>query len=158
MPRARSSNRTDLPGKVPTTVTAPGQAYGKQTSQAQSMKIQPVAAPAGPTPGSQPSNASPTATPTGQPGAAPNLAAILGGGGSRPAGSLLFDHPTQRPNVPVTNGLPTGPGPGPEALTGFAAQGAQALADGGSVKGLLSTLASQPGSSSLVKQLAATAR
>ena len=50
MPRSRvpnpAANRTDLLSpKVSTTQTAPGQAYGKQTAQQQSMKIAPVGAP-----------------------------------------------------------------------------------------------------------------
>lgn len=156
MPRAKSpsSNRTDLPGKV-ATMTSPGQLYGKQTAQRQAQKVVPVAAPPQPSAsGPAPTNPAPGSSATPQ--APPDIGAILAGGGSNPAGSLKFDHPTDRPNVPVTNGLPTGPGPGPEALTGFAGAGAQALADGGSVKGLLTSLASQPNSSSLLKQLAAT--
>ena len=38
-----------------------------------------------------------------------------GGGGIAP-GDLNFEAPTERPNEPVTAGLPIGPGPGPEAL------------------------------------------
>lgn len=32
------------------------------------------------------------------------------------AGQQDFTRPTERPDEPVTAGLPTGPGPGPEAL------------------------------------------
>lgn len=47
-------------------------------------------------------------------------------GGPRPAPPMSvpddtpnMSDPTNRPNEPVTAGLPSGPGPGPEALTGF---------------------------------------
>jgi hypothetical protein len=45
----------------------------------------------------------PTGPPSPPPGGAP---VVLG----------AFDRPTEQPNVPVTAGLPVGPGPGPEAL------------------------------------------
>ncbi len=41
------------------------------------------------------------------------------GGGAGPTiapGDINFEGPTQRPNEPVTAGLPMGPGPGPEVL------------------------------------------
>ncbi len=37
-----------------------------------------------------------------------------------PPGSVPFDAPTQRPNEPVTTGLPIGEGAGPSALTATA--------------------------------------
>jgi len=38
-----------------------------------------------------------------------------------------FDGPTERPDEPVTAGLPMGPGPGPEALTGVGIQSGSKL-------------------------------
>ena len=145
MPRAKTpqSNRTDLPGKVPTQ-TAPGQTYGKQTAQAQSQKILPVAAPPQ------------TPAPAGGP-AAP--VAPAGGGGS-PAplpGKLPWLEPTTH-GLPATHGLPYGAGAGPEALSGPAAQWhAQQVSENGTLQQLLGTLAARPGASSAVKAMAANA-
>jgi hypothetical protein len=52
----------------------------------------------------------------GQPVASgPALAAPAGAATVAP-GDINFEGPTQRPNEPVTVGLPVGPGPGPEVL------------------------------------------
>ena len=68
-------------------------------------------------------NAARAAVPMGPP---PAAAAPSGGGAGLPPqaapagpspGDLPFLHPTQRPNEPVTAGIPQGPGPGPEVLT-----------------------------------------
>ena len=69
-------------------------------------------------------------------------------------GTLPFLHPTARPNEPVTAGLPLGPGPGPEAITGVGAGGFghSATAD------LLSQLAAVPGAGPDVANLAAYAQ
>lgn len=69
-------------------------------------------------------------------------------------GSLPFLHPTMRPNEPVTAGLPVGPGPGPEALSGIGAAGmGQAqTAD------TLSQLARMPGAGPELANLAAYAQ
>lgn len=147
MPRARNpqANRSDLrtPRAAPRT-TAPNQSYGKQTAQEQSMKIQPLTPPGASAPG-------------GSPPPPPTAPATAGGQAPAPISVTPLSAPTERPGVPVTNGLPTGPGPGPEALTGFAAMGAQQVADGGSVRGLLRSLAAQPEASSVIRQLAARA-
>lgn len=50
-----------------------------------------------------------------QPASPPPAPSTPGGGVAIP-GQLGFTDPTQRPNEPVTAGLPVGPGPGPEAL------------------------------------------
>ena len=67
------------------------------------------------------------------------------------AGSLPFLGPTQRPNEPVTHGLPIGPGAGPEVLQNTPAQARQ------NVGQLLQQLAAAPGATSDVKELAADA-
>jgi hypothetical protein len=41
------------------------------------------------------------------------------GRGSSPDDTPMLTSPTGRPEEPITAGLPTGPGPGQEALTGF---------------------------------------
>lgn len=146
MPRAKS-NRTDLnTPKVPVT-TSPGQEYGKRTAQEQAQRMIPMASgpPMSPTGGTPPPAAQ--APPQAQ---APQPFA--------PPGSLPFLHPTNRPNEPLTTGLPTGPGAGPEALTGFAKAGYQNMMNtNGTAKQLLTHLASQPAASSIIQQLASTA-
>lgn len=90
-------NRSDLRGPgtpdIPKTFT--GQPYGAATQQAQ---VQGAGPPASPQP------QAPGATPEGGP---PGV----------PAGGLgPFNRPTERPNEPITHGLSTGPGGGPEAV------------------------------------------
>lgn len=72
-------------------------------------------------------------------------------------GVLPWLHPSNRPGEPVTAGLPTGPGAGPEALTGVGAIAANGAAEQGTLKNLLGSLAAQPFSSSAIRDLAAVA-
>jgi len=72
-------------------------------------------------------------------------------------GILPFLHPSNRPNEPVTAGLPTGAGPGPEALTGVGAIAANQAVEQGTLRNLLSTLANGPASSANVRDLSALA-
>lgn len=70
------------------------------------------------------------------------------------AGPLL--RPTERPGEPITAGMPIGPGPGKEALSPLTQSTG---GNGGStVGGLLSGLASAPGASPEVQQLASYAQ
>lgn len=85
--------RSDMRTQAVTTV--PGQQYGQAAAQAASQRAVPMAG----------------ATPLPAPAAAPAPPAA-GGGASPPD---LY-RPTELPNEPVTHGLPTGPGAGPEAL------------------------------------------
>jgi hypothetical protein len=156
MVRARSpqSNRTDR--NVPN-VQAPAENYGERQQQQVAMRAVPVAAPPAVTPGSgNPSTPAPAGTPNtaqGQP-AGP---AGPGGPGLPPVsgpGILPFLHPTNRPNEPVTAGLPTGAGPGPSALTGVGAVAANQAVEQGTLKNLLATLANAPASSSSIRDLA----
>ena len=153
---AAKSNRTDLQGSVPVAV-APSQQYGERAQQQAAQRTVPVGV--SPMP-------SPTPTPTAAP--APGGQPMPGAPPQRPAaafpspppggpGVLPWQHPTNRPNEPVTTGLPTGPGAGPEALSGHAAIAANGAAEQGTVKNLLSSLASQPFSSSAIRDLAAVA-
>ena len=66
-------------------------------------------------------------------------------------GSLPFTGPTQRPNEPITAGLPMGPGPGPEVLSG------QIGAANQNVRTLLNSLASAPGATADIAELASYA-
>jgi hypothetical protein len=151
--RARSpqSNRTDR--AVPN-VEAPAQNYGERQQQQAAQRAVPVAAPlGGPTPSPTPGGAAPTPAPTGPSGGAPSpgLPPVSG------PGILPFLHPSNRPNEPVTAGLPSGPGPGPESLTGVGAVAANQLVEQGTLKNLLSSLASGPTSSAAVRDLASVA-
>jgi hypothetical protein len=86
-------NRTDL--NMPIS-TVPGQDYGKASQQRAAQQAVPM-------------GASPVSAPAQAPAQQPVQ--------NRPApGSLPYLEPSQRPDEPVTSGLPFGPGPGPEAL------------------------------------------
>ena len=153
MVRARNpaSNRTDL--AVPN-VEAPAQVYGERQAQQAAQRAVPVAAPpSGPTPSPAPGGAAPT-PPPGPPTGGPPPAGLPPVSGP---GILPFLHPTNRPNEPLTAGLPTGAGPGPEALTGVGAIAANQSVEQGTLKNLLATLASGPASSSSIRDLAAVA-
>lgn len=111
-------NRSDLHTPLPAQAPA-GQEYGARLAQLQAQQAVPIApAPPGGTaaPGG---GGAPPAAGAPPPGPAPGEVMPLGA-------------PSQRPDEPVTHGLPTGPGAGPEAL---GAQGAnlgqlfQSLAD-----------------------------
>lgn len=149
MPRGAKPQRTDLTSARPLPIMAePGQAYGKVTAQQQSQRILPVAPPPGPQAGADTAGATPAPGPT-----APPPVATWNAPGAK---DML--RATERPNEPLTHGIDSGPGAGPEALTGFAKAGAQAnLYADGSTKQLLQHLASQPAASSIVQQLAANA-
>lgn len=103
------TNRSDLAAKTKLPVTVgPSQYYGQATASAAAQKTVPEGNPAV-APAAQPG-----AAPTGwQPGMPPPAA--LGQHGINPLSA-----PTQRPNEPLTTGLPSGPGAGPEALQQFA--------------------------------------
>jgi len=127
-------NRTDLRAG-PLAATAPrGLPYGERQQLMAAQRAVPMGTPTspggGPAPQSQPSQQGPL------------------------PGTLPFLHPTARPNEPVTAGIPLGPGPGPEALTGVGAGGFghSATAD------MLSQLAAVPGASPEVANLAAYAQ
>jgi len=65
--------------------------------------------------------------------------------------------PTERPNEPVTHGLPVGPGAGPEALQGVGAAARENAVEQGTLSHLLTSLASVPNATSAIKDLAARA-
>lgn len=98
-PRARA-NRTDLNAPPTEPVTAaPNQEYGAAGAQRAAESVIPIGTPTEtPTTGPGPRPASATQKPLPQPGEFPWL------------------DPTNRPDEPVTTGLPSGPGAGPEVM------------------------------------------
>lgn len=153
MVRARqpspAANRSDL--AVPN-VQAPAAVYGERQQQQVAQRAVPVAAPpAAPAPASnasQPLSAAPIGPSGGAQGGLPPVSG---------PGILPFLHPSNRPNEPVTAGLPTGAGPGPEALTGVGAVAANQSVEQGTLKNLLTSLANAPMSSGAIRDLAAVA-
>ena len=142
------ANRTDLQGAEPIT-TAPGQEYGQRAQQQAAQRTVPLAPP-------------PQAAPTAAPGGPPTPSAappppIVNGIGKGNAGLGLWTHPTERPDEPVTAGLPTGPGPGPEVLGGVGAAAANGAVEQGTLKSLLGSLANGPTSSTALRDLASVA-
>jgi hypothetical protein len=147
MPRARATNtRTDtMTPKLPAGTVQKDQAYGHRTAQEQSLTMLPLG---GKTP--------PAAAPTPPESAAAPGAGPAGGQGPLP-GELPWLQPTNH-GLPVTTGRPYGPGAGPEALTGPAAQWhAQQSTEQGTLQTLLKGMAQVPGASSIVKSLAQAA-
>lgn len=158
MPRTAkrvSPNRTDLIGARPLPNTPPpSQNYGDRAAQAASMRAIPMA----PTPIAA---GAPPATPPA-PGAPPNaadlqglLAQHIGQNGAGRAGP--FTRPTERPNEPVTHGLPIGPGGGPEVLQGIGAAARDGAVEQGTVANLLTSMAAQPTATAAIRDLAARA-
>lgn len=96
-PGSRYPNRTDLraPGRqITPSNLPPSQAYGQGVQQARGLRVTPTAT-TPPTSGGNPA----TQMAPLQPGQVPSL-----------------QDPTANPDEPVTAGLPSGPGVGPEAL------------------------------------------
>lgn len=157
MPRGRApspnSNRTDLNTPAPATA-APNQAYGERAQQIASQHAIPMAG--APTmPANQPPAGAggPQSPPSGGPPSPDALQAMtLAHNG--PGDSLNLDRPTERPNEPVTQGLPVGPGAGPEALTGVGAAARDSSIEQGTLSHLLQSMASQPSATSAIQFLA----
>ena len=102
-PGTAYANRTDL-SAAQAIKTVPGQAYGAAQQQREAQKVLPVAG--------TPMNV-----------AAPAAGGEVPAGAAAPAGPMPGEvpglgMPSQRPDEPVTHGLPVGPGGGPEALGG----------------------------------------
>ena len=129
------ANRTDLSqGKLPVKA-APNQAYGEAGAQRAAQGVVPMGTPSISTSFPQTAQQSSQA-----PAQFPSMVAP-----QVQPGSLPYLHPTNRPDEPVTAGLPFGPGAGPaEARTA-------------SVSDMLSSLATGTHASALF-DLAATAR
>jgi len=154
MPHARATksfkpNRTDL--TKPTDTTVPGQGYGEAAQQRSAQQAIPMGPPPTPTP-----SPAPVPSPAGAVATALNPSALAGAPMVGANGPLT--RPTERPNEPVTHGLPMGPGAGPEALQGIGAAARQGAVEQGTLVHLLDSLAAQPMASSAVKDLAARAQ
>lgn len=101
---ARGGRRSGTPGKAYPQRTdmhqpinaAPGGQYGEGKALRDAQKVVPL--------------------PTSAPPSSPLTTQSAPGGGGVAPGDINFEAPTARPNEPVTNGLPMGPGQGPEAL------------------------------------------
>lgn len=119
-PGSTYTNRSDLATHQPLPLPT-GQEYGQRKTLTDSLKAAPIAAPAPVAPAPAPASAAPPAP--------------------LPAPPPL-NGPTQRPNEPITAGLPVGPGPGPEVL-GLGAGSA------GGLSRVLAQAASAAGSSDL---------
>lgn len=100
-PGTAYSNRSDLT-QAPS--AAPGQTYGVAAQQLRAQATAPLPKQGAPPAagGSAPAGPSPA-------GAAPQVV---------PGGLGPLDAPSDRPGEPLTAGMPSGPGPGPEALAG----------------------------------------
>lgn len=155
MPRSRAgANRTDLLTPKPQAVSAaPNQGYGVAADQQEAQRIAPMAG-GGTTPPQQPPGASASSVPPAPQGApGPNDLMAMAQGFNGP-GNQDFMRPTERPNEPVTHGLPIGPGAGPEALTGVGALARQNVIEQGTIQHLLQGMAQQPNATSAIKDLA----
>ena len=155
MPRGRgpsaSANRTDLLSPAPVT-TVGGQTYGDQAAQMQAQRTIPMAnGPVMPTAQAPQSPGAPT-----PPGGAPGdlLQQTLAHNGP---GDMTLTRPTERPNEPVTHGLPVGAGAGPEALQGIGAASRNSAIEGGTLSTLLASMAAQPTATSAIQFLAGRA-
>ena len=103
-PGTNYANRTDLAsGKIPVSA-APNQAYGEAAAQRAAQGVIPMA-----------QQAVATAPQQAGPAQAGAMQQQMGGNLPVQPGSLPWLGPTNRPDEPVTAGLPFGPGPGPEA-------------------------------------------
>lgn len=128
--------------------TAPGQTYGEAAQQQLAQRAAPMgAAPI--------AGGGPPQTASGPPDMASVLAAAQAHNGP---GNASFTRPTERPNEPVTSGLPAGPGPGPESLQGVGAAARDNVVQQGTLKNLLTNLAAAPGATTAIRDLAARAQ
>jgi hypothetical protein len=158
MPRGRaptpspSANRMDLVNPTPQPISAvPDQGYGIAGDQQEAQRIAPMSGGGSPTP------PSPGGPPQAPPQAGPQDVMAQAAAHNGPGNSLNLMRPTERPNEPVTHGLPVGPGGGPEALTGIGAAARDNAVEQGTLANVLQTMAAQPQAPTAVKALAARA-
>ena len=156
MPHARSSSSQRYPNRSdlfkPSIVRVPGQGYGEQAQQVAAQQAIPSGPPPIPGAGAPPAPTISGPTPSPQPVATNPLPLAV------PGANGALSRPTERPNEPVTTGLPMGPGAGPEALQGIGAAARQQNVEQGTLVHLLGSLAAQPGASSAIQDLAARAQ
>lgn len=127
---------------------APGQQYGEAAQQKASQQIAPMGAP--------PVGVPPSSSGGDAAGGTPDLAAMLqahaaAGGGPHPDG---LTRPSERPNEPVTHGLPVGPGGGPDMLTGVGAAARNGALDQATLGNLLDSMTTTPGTTTQIIDLA----
>lgn len=150
MARSPRSNRVDrLTPEAPT--AAPNQPYGEAGQQIAAQRAVPLAGAPTMQAGGPPPPPQPGGAPAGGPGDLMAAAQAHNG----PGNSMLLTRPTERPNEPVTYGLPIGPGGGPEALQGVGAATRDNALGQSTLQNLLTTLSSAPGVSTAVQDLAA---
>lgn len=104
----RGGHREGQPGKAYSQrkdLIAPSAGYGQRAAQERSVAAVPL-----------PAQAPPPAPASGGGAGAPAQGLPAGPPPVQPGGLGPLNAPTQRPNQPLTAGLPTGPGPGPEVL------------------------------------------
>ena len=114
MPR-KAKTQSGAPAQAVSAI--PGQVYGMEQAGMDLQKAMPAPqlATTGPQPGSQPAAAVPPQG--GQPAPTPqNFEQVLAQAQQMRSQTGLLTQPTNRPNEPITAGLPSGPGPGPEIL------------------------------------------
>jgi hypothetical protein len=142
-------NRSDLnaPGGGKLDLSAaPNQPYGQAGQQMNAQRAVPMGTPSV-APAAPPAASGPTVPSPGAPLAQPPMT---------PDQVPSLSAPTARPNEPVTTGLPTGPGAGPEAVP----MGPQAPPTNTPSTGrdFLAGLAAQPGAPMAIRNLAAMAQ
>lgn len=139
-----SGNRTDMNAHLPVE-TGPSRQYGERAAQEVAQRAVPLA----PTPAEGAAPAPTSVAPSEQPSIP--LAQSLARAAPK-AGSLPFLGPTDRPNEPVTAGLPFGAGPGPEVMNQGSAIAARPVTTA------FDELAQSPNATPAVSSLADTAR
>lgn len=92
-----------------------GQRYGEGTQQAALQRVMPAPNVVGPSATPAPA-AAPAATPAPAQQAPMTDAELMQIASQMKGQAGLLTAPTNRPNEPLTAGLPSGPGPGPEAM------------------------------------------
>lgn len=149
MARSPRSNRTDrLTPEAPTAL--PNQTYGAAGQQLAAQQALPMAG--------APTMAANQGPPAQQGTGGPQDLLAQAQAHNGPGDSMQLDRPTERPNEPVTHGLPGGPGAGPEALTGVGAATRDNVLQQGTLSNLLTTMANQPTATAAVRQLAMVAQ
>lgn len=150
--RSLQPNRSDL--TQPSAQAAPSQPYGVAAEQRMAMNAIPL-------PNQQ--QARPTNAPAAGGAVASSIAPTPGVPSALPGAPMVgsngpLTRPSERPNEPVTHGLPVGPGAGPEALQGVGAAARQGAVEQGTLTHLLTSLAAGPNSTAAIKDLAARAQ
>lgn len=146
--RPLQANRSDL--TQPSAQAVPNQPYGVAAQQRMAMNAIPLPNQQQARPSSPAAGGAASSLPTPGVPSAVQGAPMVGANGP-------LTRPSERPNEPVTHGLPVGPGAGPEALQGVGAAARQGAVEQGTLSHLLTSLAAGPNATSAIKDLAARA-